>query len=89
MVAGYPFEIAMSRFLIDGYFDWVLGIGDEVSSFHLNPQVKLDIGNYWGKPEKFYAGVELDFWWNKYQIEDSCALDTHQQAISLLVKYHL
>ncbi|MFZ5677534.1 MAG: outer membrane protein OmpK [Pseudomonadota bacterium] len=88
MVAGYPFEMGASRFLIDGYFDWVLGLGDETQSFHLNPQVKLDIGNYWGAPEKFYAGVELDYWWNKYQIEDTKEFDTNQKAVSLLLKYH-
>jgi nucleoside-specific outer membrane channel protein Tsx len=88
MVAGYPFDIGASRFLIDGFFDWVVGIGSEQGSFHLNPQLKLDLGNYWGKPEKFYAGVELDFWWDKYQIENSSALDTNQQAVSLLLKYH-
>lgn len=88
MVAGYPFTIGRSQFLIDGYFDWVLGLGDEQSSFHLNPQVKLDIGNYWGQPGKLYAGLELDFWWNKYQIEDSSSFDTNQTAVSLLLKYH-
>lgn len=88
MVAGYPFDIGRSKFLIDGYFDWVLGIGSEESSFHLNPQVKLDLGNYWSQPDKLYVGVELDFWWNKYQIPDTAAFDTNQTAVSLLLKYH-
>jgi nucleoside-specific outer membrane channel protein Tsx len=35
-----------------------------------------------------YGGVELDFWWNKYQIDNTEAFDTNQQAISLLLKYH-
>jgi nucleoside-specific outer membrane channel protein Tsx len=88
MVAAYPFAVSSSRILIDGYFDWVLGIGSEESSFHLNPQIKLDLGNYWGKPEKFYIGVELDFWWNKYQVKNSPSFDSNQQAVSLLMKYH-
>ena len=87
-VAAYPFEISSSRFLIDGYFDWVLGIGSEQSSFHFNPQIKLDLGHYWSKPEKLYIGVEPDFWWNKYQIKDTRSFNTDQQAISLLLKYH-
>ena len=86
--ASYPFEIGGSRFLIDGYFDWVLGLGSEQSSFHLNPQIKLDVGHYWGEDGKFYVGVEPDFWWDKYQIKDSSSFDTNQQAISLLLKYH-
>jgi nucleoside-specific outer membrane channel protein Tsx len=48
----------------------------------------MDVGNSWDKPGKFYAGVELDFWWNKYQIPDSSAFDTNQAAISLMLKYH-
>ena len=86
--AGYPFDIGRAKFLIDGYFDWVTGIGSEQWSYHLNPQFKLDIGNFWGKPDRLYAGVELDFWWNKYQIPDTPNFDTNQQAVSLLLKAH-
>jgi nucleoside-specific outer membrane channel protein Tsx len=88
MVAAYPIVIGPVRFLIDGYFDWVLGIDAEQWSYHLNPQVKLDLGNFFGKPDKFYTGVELDFWWNKYQIKSTDFFDTNQQAVSLLFKYH-
>jgi nucleoside-specific outer membrane channel protein Tsx len=88
LVAAYPISIGKVKFLIDGYFDWVLGIGPEDWSYHLNPQIKLDVGNFFGKPDKMYAGVELDFWWNKYQIPSTDFFDTNQQAISLLFKYH-
>jgi nucleoside-specific outer membrane channel protein Tsx len=88
MVAAYPITIGRAKFLIDGYFDWVLGIGSEEWSYHLNPQIKLDLGNFFGTPDKIYAGVELDFWWNKYQIRSSDAFDTNQRAVSLLFKYH-
>jgi nucleoside-specific outer membrane channel protein Tsx len=88
MVAGYPFEIGPARFLVDGYFDWVLGINAEQDSFHLNPQLKLDLGHFWGKPEKLYVGTELDFWWDKYQIDNTPSFDTNQQAVSLLLKFH-
>jgi nucleoside-specific outer membrane channel protein Tsx len=89
MVAARPFAVGSARFLVDGYFDWVLGLGSEEWSYHLNPQVTIDVGNFWGEPDKFYAGVELDWWWNKYQIPDSAAFDTTQTAVSLMVKYHL
>jgi nucleoside-specific outer membrane channel protein Tsx len=88
MVAARPFTIGSARFLVDGYFDWVLGLGSEEWNYHLNSQLKLDAGNFWGNPDKFYAGVELDFWWNKYQIPDSPVFDTDQQALSLMFKYH-
>ena len=89
MVAARPFAIGKARFLADGYFDWVLGLGSEGWNYHLNPQVSLDLGNLWGTPDRLFAGVELDFWWNKYQIPNSAAFDTNQSAVSLLVKYHL
>jgi len=89
VVAARPFAIGRAQFLADGYFDWVLGLGSETWSYHLNPQVSVDLGNIWGKPNKLFAGVELDFWWNKYQIPDSPAFDTDQAAVSLMVKYHL
>jgi nucleoside-specific outer membrane channel protein Tsx len=88
MVASRPFTIGSSQFVVDGYFDWVLGLGSEDWSYHLNPQLKLDVGDYWGSPDKFYAGLEVDLWWNKYQIPDSSAFETDQQAVSLMVKYH-
>lgn len=88
MVAARPFTIGSSKFLVDGYFDWVLGLGSEDWNYHLNPQLKLDVGDYWGKPDKFWAGLEVDFWWNKYQIPDSPAFDTDQYAVSLMAKYH-
>ena len=89
MNASYPLDIGGHKFLIDGYFDWVLGLGEEEWSYHLNPQVTMDVGAKWDKPKKFFVGFEFDFWWNKYQIPNSSAFDTNQQAVSLLFKYHL
>lgn len=89
MVASYPFEVGNSQWLLDGFFDWVVGFGSEDWSYHLNPQLTMDVGAHWGKPRKFYMGIEVDLWWNKYQIPDSSAFDTNQQAVSFLLKYHL
>jgi nucleoside-specific outer membrane channel protein Tsx len=89
VVAARPFSIGKAQFLVDGYFDWVLGLGSEGWNYHLNPQVSLDVGNLWGAPDKFFAGVEVDLWWNKYQIPNSPAFDTNQSAVSLMLKYHL
>jgi len=60
LAAAYPFDIAGSQFLVDGYFDWVLGLGDEGWNFHINPQVTMDVGALWSKPGKWYAGLEFD-----------------------------
>jgi nucleoside-specific outer membrane channel protein Tsx len=67
----------------------VLGFGDEDWSYHINPQVTWDVGAGRGNPGRLLVGLELDFWWNKYQIPSSSVFDTDQNALSLLVKYHL
>ena len=89
MVASYPFTIGNVQLLADGYFDWVLGFGNEDWSFHINPPLTVDLGARRDNPGKFFAGIELDLWWNKYQIPSSSAFDTDQAAISLMFKYHL
>jgi nucleoside-specific outer membrane channel protein Tsx len=89
MAASYPFSIGNSQFLLDGFFDWQLGLGDKDWSYHLNPQLTMDLGAVWKKPRKLFVGLEIDLWWNKYQIANSPSFDTNQTAISLLVKYHL
>jgi nucleoside-specific outer membrane channel protein Tsx len=89
VAAARPFSIGRARFLADGYFDWVVGLGSEDWNYHLNPQVSLDVGDLWGTPDKLFAGVEVDLWWNKYQIPNSPAFDTNQAAVSLMLKYHL
>ncbi len=88
MIASYPFAVGSTQFLIDGYFDWVLGLGNEDWSYHLNPQVTMDLGAKWRHPNKLFVGVELDMWLQKYQIPSSSDLNTDQYAYSLLVKYH-
>jgi nucleoside-specific outer membrane channel protein Tsx len=88
VAAGRPFSVGRARFLADGYFDWVVGLGSEDWNYHLNPQVSVDVGHFWGAPDKLFAGVELDFWWNKYQIPNSAAFDTNQSAVSLMLKWH-
>ncbi len=89
MVASYPFKIGEQNFLVDGYFDWVLGIGSKEDwSYHLNPQISWDVLANHGKPGKLQLGVEVDLWWNKYQIVNTSDFDTNQAAVSLLLKYH-
>ena len=86
--ASYPIEIGKTKFLIDGFFDFVAGYGPQEQNFHFVPQIKLDIGNFWGKPEALYAGVEIDYWINKFGLEGSDTFDTDQLAISGIVKFH-
>jgi nucleoside-specific outer membrane channel protein Tsx len=84
----FPFQIGKAKFLADGYFDYVFGSGPQHANFHFNPQIKLDLGNFYGSPDKLFVGVEIDYWTNKYGIKDSSAFDTDQFAVSGIIKYH-
>lgn len=79
--------VAITTIVLDGYIDWEFGAG--LNNFHFNPQLKVDLGVYFGMEEgKLFTGVEYDYWKNKYGIKNTSAFDTNQSAISALVKYH-
>ena len=88
VVTALPFQIGKVKFLADGYFDYIFGQGSQHTNFHFNPQIKLDLGNFYSKPDKLFLGVELDYWTNKYGIKNSSAFNTDQFAVSGLIKYH-
>ncbi|GGY73285.1 outer membrane protein OmpK [Marinobacter zhanjiangensis] len=83
---GAPFEVGPARFLIDGYIDWSTAEADHESEFQFTPQIKLDVSNFWGEPGVLYAGVEYQYWNNKFGLGDE-VMDT-QSSVSALVKFH-
>lgn len=87
VVWGMPMEFGSTRILFDGYTDWSSAADDHQSDFHFNPQLKLDLGNYRGKPGVLYAGIEYSYWNNKYGIGNDDAMET-ESAVSALVKFH-
>ena len=82
-----PFEVAGAKFAFDGFFDWTtptehLTFGSDVEmTFHTQPQVKLDVGHFFDKSGQYYAGIELDYWKNKFGVKDQ-----DQTAPQLLVQ---
>ncbi len=84
-VWGMPFSLGSADFTFDGYIDWSSAQDTHASDFHFNPQLRMDIGKYWGVPKKFEAGVEYSFWHNKFGI---AGLDD-ESVISWMVKIHL
>ncbi len=87
-VGATALEIGQAKLLIDGFVDFVVGFGPQAQGFHFSPQLKLDLANFWGKPGVLYAGVDIDFWTNKFGLQDSDAFDTNQVAASALLKFH-
>ncbi len=83
----YTYPVGKSTFVCDGFMDWVFGDGTD--HIHFVPQLKFDVGVFAGiEPMKLFAGIEYDYWKNKYGIKDTSAFDTDQNTFSWIVKYH-
>ncbi|WP_068545554.1 outer membrane protein OmpK [Thalassotalea crassostreae] len=93
---GYPFSVGNADFMFDGYIDWSSAEETHAADFHFNPQLRMDIGKYFGAPKKFEAGVEYSYWVNKFGAKVAwdqavfapVAVDD-ESVISLIVKVHL
>jgi len=74
--------VAETSIVFDGFIDWVFA--DDPRNLHICPQLKLDVGALFGiEAGSLYAGVEYDYWENKYGVRGS-----DQSAFSGLLKYH-
>ncbi|MDF7823231.1 outer membrane protein OmpK [Pontiellaceae bacterium B12227] len=79
----YTAELGESAFICDGFIDWVFGDGTD--NLHICPQFKFDVGALVGmKSRSLLAGVEYDYWKNKYDIQNAKT----QHAISGILQYH-
>lgn len=85
VVWGLPFSLGSADFMFDGFIDWSSAQDTHAADFHFNPQLRLDVGKYFGVAKKFEAGVEYSYWHNKFGIS---GLDDESVA-SLMVKVHL
>lgn len=82
---GYPVSFGKHDILIDGYLDWSSAADDHKADFHFNPQVRLDVGKYFGKAKFFEVGIEYSYWHNKFGIS---GLD-NESTVSAMIKVHL
>lgn len=63
-----PVELGRSRFVFEGYVD-IVGSEGTSSSYQLAaPMFLLDLGHYAGHDNKAYAGVEWQYWHNKFGV---------------------
>lgn len=82
---GYPIAIGKHDIIIDGYLDWSSAADDHSADFHFNPQVRLDVGKYFGKAKFVEVGIEYSYWHNKFGIS---GID-NENTVSAMVKVHL
>lgn len=83
---GVPFSLGEVDMMLDGYIDWSSAEGDHASDFHFNPQLRANVGKFFGiTKSKLEAGIEYSYWSNKYGV----ATDENESAVSALIKYFL
>lgn len=65
-----PFEIAGSKWSFEGFADFIGKKGEYSARQTLaQPQLRLDIGDFFGNSDHLFIGVEYQFWHNKYGIK--------------------
>ena len=65
-----PFTIAGTKWSFEGFTDFIgkknPGYANTIIS---QPQIRLDVGDLFGKSNHFYIGVEYEYWHNKFGIK--------------------
>lgn len=77
-----PFSIGSADFQFSGFIDFISSHGDCDAQIVSQPQLTFDVGKAMGmKPGKFYAGIEYQYWDNKFGFD---GLDEHfPQALAI------
>ncbi len=89
---GLPFNIGPTKWLFEGHIEYVKesesitsvsGVGnldDQRETWILaQPQLRLDLGHFWGSPDVLFVGVEYQYWSNK--LGDPETTDNVAQAL--------
>ena len=73
-----PFSISSAKFSFGGFTHIVTAAdydgGELKSTVQAQPNVKMDLGNFWGEPNKYLVGFEVDYWQNKFGGEEDQAV---------------
>ncbi len=73
----YPFKIGESSLKFKGFFTYIAPKGPQPcympgldcntkGEILTRPELDLDVGNYWGVPNKFEVGFAYEYWLNKF-----------------------
>ena len=65
-----PFQIAGSKWSFEGFADFIGKKGDHAARQALaQPQLRLDVGDFFGNSDHLFIGIEYQYWHNKYGIK--------------------
>ena len=92
-VWSVPFCVSDVKLTFSGFFDWVPSTYGNDSTGKINknfltaPQLLVDVGNFWGKQGHLFAGVEYQYWINKFGIKNSPSLRSNERLLQYMVKW--
>jgi nucleoside-specific outer membrane channel protein Tsx len=65
-----PFTIGNTHWSFEGFADYIGSkTGRYTENFLAQPQLRLDVGEFFGMPKHFQVGIEYQYWHNKYGIK--------------------
>ncbi|HCT98638.1 MAG TPA: ion channel protein Tsx [Methylococcaceae bacterium] len=65
-----PFTLANTHWSFEGFADYIgAKTGRYTENFLAQPQLRLDVGEFFGMPKHVQIGLEYQYWHNKYGIK--------------------
>lgn len=64
-----PFRIGSLPFRFRGFIDYIGSEGERKAQLLTQPQLLVDLGRFLGDEGRLFAGVEYQYWHNKYGID--------------------
>ncbi len=66
---AFPFKLFLVHGIFSGYLDYIGSESFLVSNIQSQPQVLIDIGRIMNYKNKFYLGLEYQYWRNKFGLK--------------------
>jgi len=79
-----PLHFRSAKFLFGGFADFAGREGQRASNQLTAPQFLLDVGSFWGRPGSFFAGIEYQYWRNKFGVRG-----VTENAAQAMVRFNL
>lgn len=84
-VWNVPFSLGSAQFAFTGFCDLIGSRGQGTSRQTLcQPQLRLDVGNFFGRKDAVYVGTEYQYWHNKFGMK---GLNEHFANLWVGVKF--
>ncbi|MCM8534378.1 MAG: DUF5020 family protein [Lentisphaeraceae bacterium] len=80
---NYPIHINNYKFNVGGFADFAGRESTKAENLLFVPQIVMDVGDLFNKPNQLYMGVEYSNWNNKFGVKG-----VNEELFQFLIKYH-